>query len=77
VCKVSKQYVNGLWKYLSLYTNFNVNSKSKKGHKSVKMLDTVTSSCLQFGVMMVNKCAKFKNHTSMDFKNILGGTQTF
>jgi hypothetical protein len=29
--------------------------KSKKGQNSVKMLDRVTSSCLQVGVMMVNK----------------------
>jgi hypothetical protein len=47
---------------------FNVNFKSKKGHNSVKMLDT--SSCIQVGVMMVNKCAKFQSHMQMDFENI-------
>jgi hypothetical protein len=45
-------------------------SKSIKGHNSVKMLDTVTSSSLKIGVMMVNKCAKFQSHMSMDFENI-------
>jgi Ni,Fe-hydrogenase I cytochrome b subunit len=76
MCKVSKPYVNGLWKYLRCYKNINVNSKSKKGHNSVKMLDTVTPSCLQVGVMMVNKCAKFQSHMSMDFENIWGVTKT-
>jgi hypothetical protein len=52
------------------YANFNVNSKSEKGYNSVKMLDSVISSCLQVGVMMVNKCAKFQSHISMDFENI-------
>jgi hypothetical protein len=54
---------------LNYYKNFNINSKSKKGHNSVKMLDRVTSSCLQVGVMMVNKRAKFQSHMSMDFEN--------
>jgi hypothetical protein len=76
VCKVSKPYVNGLWKYLNYYKNFNVNSMSKKGHNSVNMLDRVTSSCLQVGVMMVNKCAKFQSHMSMDFENIWTITKT-
>jgi hypothetical protein len=31
VHKVWKSYVNGLWKYLRYYKNFNVNSESKKG----------------------------------------------
>jgi hypothetical protein len=60
----------GSEKYLRWYTNFNINSKSKKGHNSVKMLDRVTSSCLQVGVMVMNKSAKFQSHLSMDFKNI-------
>jgi len=55
---------------LRWYANLNVNSKSEKGHNYVKMFDTVTSSCLQVGVMMVNKCTKFQNHMSMDFENI-------
>jgi hypothetical protein len=70
VCKVSKPYVNGLGKYLNYYKNLNVNSSPKKGHNSVKMLERVTSSCVQVGVMMVNKCAKFQSHMSMDFENI-------
>jgi N-glycosylase/DNA lyase len=65
---VSKPYVNGL--FLRYYKNFNVNSKSKKGHNSVKMHDRVTSSCLQVWVMTVNRCAKFQSHMSMDFENI-------
>jgi Ni,Fe-hydrogenase I cytochrome b subunit len=77
VCKVSKPYVNGLCKCLRWYTIFYVNSKSKKGHNSVQMLDRVTSSCLQVGVMMVNKCAKFQSHMSMDFVNVCGGSQSF
>jgi hypothetical protein len=45
---------------------------SKKEHNSVKMLDRVTSFCLQVGGMMVNinKCSKFQSHMSMDSKNI-------
>jgi hypothetical protein len=67
VCKVPKpSYVNGLWKYLRYYKIFNVNSKLKKGQYSVKLLDTVTSSFLQVWVIMVNKCAKFQSHMSMD-----------
>jgi hypothetical protein len=38
------------------------------------MLDRVTSSCLQFGVMMVNKCAKFQGNMSMDFEIMRGIT---
>jgi hypothetical protein len=68
--KFQSHNVNGLGKYLRYYKNFNKNSKSKKGHNSVKMLDRVTFSCLQVGVMMVNKCAKFQSHMSMDFENI-------
>jgi hypothetical protein len=49
---------------------------NKKGHNSVKMLDRVTSSCLHVGVMIVNKCAKFQSHMSMDFENIWGITKT-
>jgi hypothetical protein len=55
---------------------FNVNSKSKKGHTSIKMLDTVTSSCLHDGVMLVNKYVKFQSHMSMVFENIWGITKT-
>jgi hypothetical protein len=58
------------------YKNYNENSQLKKRHNSVKMLDTVISSCLQVGVMMVNKCAKFQGHMSMDFENISGITKT-
>jgi uncharacterized lipoprotein YehR (DUF1307 family) len=53
-----------------------VNSQSKKDHNSVKMHDTVTPSCLQVGVVMVNKCAKFQSNMSMDFENISGITKT-
>jgi hypothetical protein len=48
----------------------NINFKWKKGHYFAKMIDTVTSSCLQIGVMMMNKCAKLQSHMSMDFENI-------
>jgi hypothetical protein len=63
-------------KYLRWYADLNVNSKSKKGHNSVKMLHTVTFSCLHVGVIMVNKCAKKQSHMSMDFENIWGITKT-
>jgi hypothetical protein len=59
------EIISGITKTLN-----NVNSKSKKGHNSVKMLDTVTSSCLKVGVVMVNMCAKFQSHMSMDIENI-------
>ena len=51
-------------------------SKWKKGHNSNKMLATVAYSCLYIEVMLVNKYAKYKRNMSMDFENILGGTQT-
>jgi hypothetical protein len=38
------------------------------------MLGIVNSSCVQD---RVNKCAKFLSHMSMDFENILVGTQNF
>jgi hypothetical protein len=41
------------------------------------MLVRVTFSCLQVGGMMVNTCAKFQSHISMDFENIWGCTKTF
>jgi hypothetical protein len=72
--KDSKPYVDGLWLYLRYYKNFYVNSKSIKGHNSVKMLDIVISSCLQVGVL--NKSAKFQSHMPMDFENIWGITNT-
>jgi hypothetical protein len=59
-------------KYLRCYKNFNVNSKSKKRHNSVKMLDRVTSTCLQIWGIIVNKCAKFQSYMSMDLVNIGG-----
>jgi hypothetical protein len=40
------------------------------------MLESITSSCLQVGGMMVKKSAKFQSHMLMDFEIILGGTQT-
>jgi hypothetical protein len=49
--------------------NFNINSKSKEEHNSVKMLVRVTS-CLPVGVMMVKRYAKFQSHMSMEFENI-------
>ena len=40
------------------------------------MLDRVTSSCVQIGLMMVNKCAKFQSNISIDYENIWTGTKT-
>jgi hypothetical protein len=40
------------------------------------MLDTVTFSFLQVWGMMVNKCAIFQSHMSMDFEKILGVAKT-
>jgi hypothetical protein len=57
-------------------TKLSQNSKSKKGHNSVKMLDTIPFSCLRVWVMMMNKYAKFQSHKSMDFENIWGITKT-
>jgi hypothetical protein len=62
---VSKQDANEIRKYMRWYANF-----SKKGHNSYKMLDRVTSSCLQVRGMIVNKCAKFQSHMSTDFESI-------
>jgi hypothetical protein len=56
---------------LTKFSNYNKNSKLKKGHNSIKMLDTANPSCLQVGVMMVNKSAKFQSQVSMDFEDIL------
>ena len=42
--RVSKQCIDGLWKYLTLknwYENFNIALSSTRGHNSVKMLDRV------------------------------------
>jgi hypothetical protein len=50
--------------------------RSRKIGRIVKMLDKVTSFCVQVGDMMVNKCAKFQSHMSMDFENIRGITKT-
>jgi Ni,Fe-hydrogenase I cytochrome b subunit len=74
--KFQSHYVNGDWKYLRWYANYNIYSKSKKWHNSVKILDRVTSSCLQVWVMMVNEFSKFQSHVSIDFENIWGGMQT-
>jgi hypothetical protein len=43
---------------------------------NVKMLDRVTSSCVQVEGMMVEKFAMFQSHMSMDFENISGAAQT-
>ncbi len=40
------------------------------------MLDTVVCSCLQIGVMLVKKYAKYKSNMLKDIGNIWGSTQT-
>ena len=69
-CSKFKAIYQWTWEIFAVYENFNQNSKLKKGHNSAKMLDRVTSSCLQVGIMMVIKCSKYKRHISMDLGNI-------
>jgi hypothetical protein len=65
---VSNDVMN--WKYLRLSANFNIKLIIKKqGHISVKMLDRVTSSCLQVGLWWWTSV--------QSFENIWGGTQTY
>ena len=51
-------------------------SKWKRGHNYDKMLDRVVCSCLQVGVMLVNKYAKYESNMSRDKENIWGSTKT-
>jgi hypothetical protein len=65
------------YKYIRGVTKILTNSKSKKGHNFVKMLDKVTTSCMHVGSLMVNKCAKFQSHMSINYKYIRCITKNF
>ena len=62
VFQVSKEYLKPFGNRVRWYEKLNLETKSNRGHNSVKIFDTVTSSCQKVGVVIVNKYLKFQKN---------------
>jgi len=60
--------IGNIWGSTQTLT-FDAYSKWKRGHNYDKMLDRFVCSCLQVGIKLVNKYAKYESNTSRGNEN--------